>query len=234
MGQRPMTIQHRNLKHPQNEKGSFESMLITQIEELSKSRSRIFIDEEFAFVLYKGELRSFRIRLGEELSEECYCRIMGELLPKRAKLRTMNLLKSREYTVKQLHDKLREGGYPEKVIEEALAYVAGFHYTDDLRYALNFIRRHEGSRSRRRIEQDLLGKGIDRLTLEKAWTEWGEQGGSQNESRMVGELLAKKGFDQETAGQKERQKMYGFLMRKGFSGDVVRRAVLGGGLCEDF
>ena len=93
-------------------------MLITQIEELSKSRSRIFIDEEFAFVLYKGELRSFRIRLGEELSEECYCRIMGELLPKRAKLRTMNLLKSREYTVKQLHDKLREGGYPEKVIEE--------------------------------------------------------------------------------------------------------------------
>ncbi len=205
-------------------------MLITQIEELSKSRSRIFIDEEFAFVLYKGELRSFRIRLGEELSEECYCRIMGELLPKRAKLRTMNLLKSREYTVKQLHDKLREGGYPEKVIEEALAYVAGFHYTDDLRYALNFIRRHEGSRSRRRIEQDLLGKGIDRLTLEKAWTEWGEQGGSQNESRMVGELLAKKGFDQET----ERQKMYGFLMRKGFSGDVVRRAVLGGGLCEDF
>ena len=89
-----MTIQHRNLKHPQNERGSFESMLITQIEELSKSRSRIFIDEEFAFVLYKGELRSLRIRLGEELSEECYCRIMGKLLPKRAKLRTMNMLRS--------------------------------------------------------------------------------------------------------------------------------------------
>lgn len=208
-------------------------MIITQIQELSRSRSKIFIDEEFAFVLYKGELRSFRIRLGEELSEECYRKIMGELLPKRAKLRTMNLLKSREYTVRQLFDKLKEGGYPEKVIVEALDYVAAFHYTDDLRYAVNFIRRHEDSRSRRRIEQDLLGKGIDRLTLEKAWAEWEEQGGNQNESRMVGELLEKKGFDHETAGQKERQRMYCFLMRKGFSGDVVRRAVLGGGFCED-
>ena len=48
-------------------------MLITQIEELSKSRSRIFIDEEFAFVLYKGELRSFRIRLGEETAIRTIC-----------------------------------------------------------------------------------------------------------------------------------------------------------------
>ncbi len=201
-------------------------MTVTQIEECSRSRSRVFIDEEFAFVLYKGELRSFRIRQGEELDETRYRQIMTQLLPKRAKLRAMNLLKSREYTVKQLADKLKEGGYPRKIIEEALAYVAGFHYTDDLRYAVNFILRHESSRSRRRIEQDLLGKGIDRQTLEKAWGEWEEQGGSQNEDEMVGALLAKKGFDPETAQLKERQRMYGFLMRKGFSQEAVRRAVL--------
>lgn len=201
-------------------------MTVTQIEECSRSRSRVFIDEAFAFVLYKGELRSFHIRQGEELDEADYGRIMTELLPKRAKLRALNLLKSREYTVRQLGDKLKEGGYPEKIVEEALSYVAGYHYTDDLRYAVNFILRHESSRSRRRIEQDLLGKGIDRTTLEKAWREWEEQGGSQNEDEMVAELLAKKHFDPETAQLKERQRMYGFLMRKGFSQDAVRRAVL--------
>lgn len=201
-------------------------MKVTRIEEVSKSRSRVYIDEEFAFVLYKGELRSFHIREGEEVRAEDYRSIMEELLPKRAKLRAMNLLKSREYTVKQLHDKLKDGGYPEEITAQALDYVGSFHYTDDLRYATSFIRNHEGSRSRRRIEQDLLAKGIDRTTLEQAWAIWEEDGGCQDESAMIRELLEKKGFDREAADRKERQRMYGFLMRKGFPAELVRRAVL--------
>ena len=184
-------------------------MKVTEIEAVSKSRAKVYIDEKFAFVLYKGELRSFQIREGEEVSEEDYRNILEEVLPKRAKRRAMNLLKSREYTVRQLHDKLRDGGYPEKSIEQALDYVAGFHYTDDLRYAAAFIRNHEGNRSRRRIEQDLAGRGIDRDVLERAWGEWEAEGGSQD----------------------ERQRMYGFLMRRGFSAELVRRAVLSGRSC---
>ncbi len=206
-------------------------MKVTEIEAVSKSRAKVYIDEKFAFVLYKGELRSFQIREGEEVSEEDYRNILEEVLPKRAKRRAMNLLKSREYTVRQLHDKLRDGGYPEKSIEQALDYVAGFHYTDDLRYAAAFIRNHEGNRSRRRIEQDLLGRGIDRAVLEQAWAAWEEEGGSQDEDAMIRELLEKKGFDQDTADQKERQRMYGFLMRRGFSAELVRRAVLSGRSC---
>lgn len=201
-------------------------MLVTRIEELSKSRARVYIDEEFAFVLYKGEMRSFHIREGEEVKEEDYRSILEEILPKRAKLRAMNLLKSREYTVKQLYDKLKAGGYPENIIELALDYVGSYHYTDDLRYATAFIRSHEGSRSRRRIEQDLLGKGIDRSVLKQAWEDWEEEGGSQDEASMIRELLEKKGFDPEHADRKQRQKLYGFLMRKGFPGELVRRAVL--------
>ena len=167
-------------------------MKVTQIEEISKSRARVYIDEEFAFVLYKGELRSFHIRADEEVSEEDYRNIMEEVLPRRAKLRAMNLLKSREYTVKQLHDKLKDGGYPEEITEQALDYVESFHYTDDLRYATGFIRNHEGNRSRRRIEQDLLGKGIDRTVLEQAWATWEEEGGCQDEGAMIQALLEKK------------------------------------------
>ena len=42
-------------------------MLVTQVTELSKSRSKVYIDQEFAFVLYKGELRLYHIKEGEEL-----------------------------------------------------------------------------------------------------------------------------------------------------------------------
>ena len=203
-------------------------MRVTHIEELSKSRSRIFIDGEFAFVLYKGELRLYHVAVGEELSREDYQIIMGQVLPKRAKLRAMNLLKSREYTTKQLCDKLKKGDYPEEIIKEALDYVERFHYTDDLRYAVNYISGHEATRSRIRIEQDLLNRGIDRATLERAWQEWESRGGIQDEQSMIKELFRKRGYDPARADRKEVQRMGAFLMRRGFSGESVRKALFDG------
>ena len=200
-------------------------MRVTEITEVSKSRMRISTDEGLTFVLYRGELRRFRIRR-EEIEEEALRAVMEEILPKRAKLRAMNLLKNRDYTVRQLGDKLREGGYPEEIIGEALDYVQGFRYTDDLRYAENFIRCHIQDRSRRRIESDLLGRGIDRDTLESAWAGFEAEGGCQDEQAMIQALLAKKGFDRGTAQPKERQRMYGYLMRKGFDCEQVRKALL--------
>lgn len=203
-------------------------MRVTHIEELSKLRSRIFIDGEFAFVLYKGELRLYHVAVGEEFSLEDYQTIMERVLPKRAKLRAMNLLKSREYTTRQLYDKLKSGDYPEEIIKEALDYVESFHYTDDLRYAVSYISGHETTRSRRRIEQDLLNRGIDRATLERAWREWESQGGIQDEQSMIKELFRKRGYDPERADRKEMQRMGAFLMRRGFSGESVRKALFAG------
>lgn len=200
-------------------------MKVTALEELSRSRSKVYIDGEFAFVLYKGELRLYHLRVGEEIAQKDYDEIWNEVLPKRAKLRAMNLLAKREYTEKQLFDRLKAGFYPQEIIREALEYVAGFHYTDDLRYACDYIAGHEDSRSRRRIEQDLIGKGIDKHTLERAWARWEEQGGCQDEAAMIRALLKKRGYDAESAEIRERQKTYAFLMRKGFSGEAVRKAL---------
>ena len=106
-------------------------MTVTKITEISKSRIKIMIDEEFAFVLYKGELHLYQLKEGEEIPEEVYSEIMEDVLPKRAKLRAMNLLKARAYTEKQLTDKLREGGYPEMVVRNAIDYVISYGYLDD-------------------------------------------------------------------------------------------------------
>ena len=200
-------------------------MIVTQVVELSKSRSKIFIEQEFAFVLYKGELRLYHVREGEELAEENYNTIMQEVLPKRAKLRAMNLLKSKEYTTAQLRTKLKQGFYPDDVIEEALSYVASFHYTDDYRYAVDFITYNVENKSRRRIEQDLQNKGIDKETIMRAWAEWQELGGEQDEQAMIRELLKKKQYQSSQADYKEQQKIYAFLMRKGFSGEQIRKVM---------
>ncbi len=198
-------------------------MKVTRIEELSKSRSRVYLEQEFAFVLYKGELRLYHVREGEELAQEDYRRIVEEVLPKRAKLRAMNLLQGRDYTTAQLKAKLVQGGYPEEAAEQALAYVASFHYTDDLRYAVNYMVCNGNSRSRKRVEQDLLGKGISKDVVARAWAQWEEQGGSQDEAAMIRELLRKRHYDPGTADLKEQQKQFAFLLRKGFPAEGIRR-----------
>ena len=200
-------------------------MIVTGITELSRTRSKVELEHQFAFVLYKGELRQYHLREGEEIKEADYKAIMEEVLPRRAKLRCMNLLQSREYTTSQLRDKLRQGLYPESIIEEALAYVASFHYTDDLRYATDYITDHEATRSRRRIEQDLYRKGISQDTIEQAFMKWQSQGGEQDEISMIQALLAKKNYDPDTADYKEKQRLYAFCIRKGYSSEQIFKAM---------
>ncbi len=200
-------------------------MTVTQITELTKSRSKVYIEQQFAFVLYKGELRLYHIREGASLSEEVYEEIMKKVLPKRAKLRAMNLLKSKDYTRQQLITKLEQGLYPDDVIEEAVAYVESYHYIDDLRYAVSYIRCCADSRSRRRIEQDLMKKGISKSILLQAWNIWAEDGGEQDELQMIRSLLEKRHYDLQSSDIKERRRIYGYLLRKGYEPEKIQKVM---------
>ena len=202
-------------------------MTVTQLVPLSQNRYKVFIDMELAFVVYKGELRLFHVKVGEELTEEVYRQIIDELLPKRAKARAMNLLKDRDYTVSQLREKLVQGFYPEEAIEAAITYVESFHYLDDLRYAGNYIAFHADTKSKRRIMQDLTRRGIDQGTMERAWAEWEETSGGQDELKQIRRLLEKRHFDENTADFKEKQKTIAFLMRKGFEMSKIRKVISG-------
>lgn len=201
-------------------------MIVTQISEASKSRYRVYLDGQFAFILYKGELRRFQIKDNQELPEEIYQEIMTQILPKRAKLRSMNLLQSKDYTRRQLIDKLKQGEYPQECIEEAVAYVESYGYIDDERYARDFIEYHLTSRSRTRIETDLMRKGIDRDVIRMAFQQLTDLGVEQDELTLACELLRKKKYCADTATRQEQQKMYGFLYRKGFRPDIISRALL--------
>ncbi|MCM1117829.1 MAG: recombination regulator RecX [bacterium] len=200
-------------------------MTVTEIVELSKKRSRVCVDHELCFVLYKGELSQYGIAEGKELAEELYRKLFDELLPRRAKLRAMNLLQSRDYTESQLRDKLRDGGYPETVTAQALEYVKSFRYVDDLRYAGDYLTTFAGRKSLRRMEQDLQQKGIARTVIEQAVELWQEQCGGQDELQMACELLDKRHYDREASDRRQQQRMYNFLMYRGFSSDVIRKAL---------
>jgi len=194
---------------------------VTRIEPLGKNRSRIYIDESPAFVLYRGELSHYGIREGFELPEESRREIMEELLVKRAKLRCMNLLKSMDRTELQLRQKLALGDYPAEIIDQAIAYVKSFGYVNDESYAERYIELKRERDSRMQITYDLMRKGISKDVIQAAY----EEQEPADEGELIRRWMEKKHFEPETASAKEKQKMYMFLMRKGFSNGEVSRAL---------
>ena len=200
-------------------------MIVTDIVEVTKSRSKLFIDGSCAVVLYKGELRKYSLKTDQEISDEIYEELMAVILPKRAKLRSMKLLQNKDYTEKQLRDKLKLGGYPEKVIEEAVTYVKSYHYIDDDRYASSYIEYHAETKSRQRIFQDLQRKGIGKECIDRQWDKLEHMGVRGNEEEMIRKILEKKHYSGDDADFKEQRRMYAFLLRRGFTGDMVRKVM---------
>lgn len=198
-------------------------MIITDIVELTKSRSRIYLDGEFAFVLYKGELRLYHITKGEELTESDYREILHTVLPKRAKKRCLMLLQKKDYTEEELRRKLRDGEYPADSIEEAIEYVKSYHYVDDYRYCMSYISCYGDKYSKQQILTRLLAKGVDKKCIIEAYEESLDKGETASEEELIYAVLSKKNFDISTADIKSRQKMYRHLLYKGFSAEGIGR-----------
>lgn len=200
-------------------------MIITKMENLSSSRTKIYSDEDIAFVLYKGELRLYGIKEGEELPEDVWQDIKDNVLKKRARLRCMNLLKERSYTENQLKQKLTAGGYPQEMVADAVEYVKSYGYVDDRRYAADYIENQSEKKSRRRIEEDLQRRGISRELIREA-LENSEECGYESELTLAKELLVKKHYSPDSTDYKERQKIAAYLYRKGIGMQTIRAAML--------
>ena len=200
--------------------------IITKIEELDQKRSKVYINQEFSFVLYKGEIAQYKIRREEPIGESVYNVIKKEVLPKRAKKRCLNLLQKRPYTESKLRGKLKEGHYTEDIIDEAIEYVKSFHYIDDYDYACQYIFYHKERETRKKIEEKLMLKGINKEVLNQAFDDMYDDMEQQEiELQQAKKLLEKKRYDINCVEWKEKQKIYAFLARKGFSSSVIRAAM---------
>ncbi len=197
-------------------------MTITKIEPVTKTRYKIYLDGQPAFCLYKKELSLYGLTEGIDLTEEVYQQICRETLLKRAKLRAMHLLTQMGRTELQLKGKLLGGGYPEEVVEEALAYVKSFGYINDLEYAKSFILGRKDRKSRKEIYKALGEKGVDKNLIEEALEECLSQ---EDHLHAIQELLRKRHFDPEAADRKKTAKEFAYLMRKGFRYEDIRQVI---------
>ena len=197
-------------------------MTVTKIEPLSKTRYKVYLDGQFAFTLYKGELSRYHIEEESVMEEEVYG-ILQKLVIKRAKLRAMHLLTDMGRTESQLRTKLKQGGYTEEAAEAAIQYVKSFGYINDAEYTRSFIDSRKEKKSKKELYAALIQKGVSPEIIEQVFeeTDYGEEDSRQ----AIEALMRKRNYHPETADAKEKQKMMGYLMRKGFSYQDVRNVL---------
>ena len=201
-------------------------MTVTKLEAGSKGRISVYLDGEFAFVLYKGELSKYGIEEGAIVADDLRERVISEVINKRAKLRAMNLLKTRDRTEADVRNKLLDGGYPENSVDEAIEYLKSFNYIDDLRYAGDYIRFKSTCMSKAVIMRNLLQKGVDKDIIEQAYVEHSSDSSVSDtceEDELICKLIHKKCQNLASLDYTDKMKLFSYLYRKGFERDSIER-----------
>ena len=194
-------------------------MIVTSIEQHTKTKVKVCLDNRTDFQLYKREIDKYGINEGEELSN--YDEILNEVLIPRAKKRAMHLLEKMDRTKADIRSKLRRNGYPDEAINAAIEYIESYNYLNDERYAYMYVRNYCNSRSRNRIMQDLYRKGVDKDTINNAI----ESEYTVDEEELINMYIIKRGYDADNASMKDRDKMFRFLISKGFPLDEIQRLI---------
>ncbi|MBR1635296.1 MAG: regulatory protein RecX [Lachnospiraceae bacterium] len=186
-------------------------------------RSWVRFDGAEDICLYNKEIRRLGLEDGQEMPGTLYGQVIREILVPRARKRALHLLEKQDRTRANLRDKLLEGGYPASVADDAIAYAESYHYIDDERYARNYVYFHKSSKSRRRMVMDLQRRGIDRGLADRVLAEDYDT----DEDSLIHSLMEKRHYDPENADQKERSKMYRYLVSRGFDSNAVCEALRG-------
>ena len=194
-------------------------MTITEILPLGTKKSKVLTDEDFAFSLYRGEIKKMELEVGRELTEDFLKTELYPLLIRRSRERLLYLLKQRDYTEAELRRKFREGFYPEEIAELALDYGRSLRYVDDRRVAETYIRTRSGEKSARYIKTALRNRGVDKELIEEFL-----EAEAPDESVQICRELKKRRYSTELDNKAE-QRIYAALLRKGYTYGAIRDAI---------
>lgn len=196
-------------------------MLILAITPFDSKRMKVRLDNGMDLPLYKSEVRRLALSEGEEISDDKFNMIIDEILSVRCKSRALHLLEKMDRTEANLRQKLRDSGYPKICIDYAVDYCKEYHYIDDESYARNYVEYRQSSKSKNRIKQDLLGKGITADIIDSVLDECFQA----DEDVQIIKLLEKRHYNSTEATFEEKTKQFRYLASKGYSFAAINRCL---------
>jgi Uncharacterized protein conserved in bacteria len=195
-------------------------MMITRLEKGTQNKVKVYLDDEFAFLLYTSDIKRHHLAEQEELPEDTYHCILEETVFRRAKQKAMAILKRMDRTESELYTKLVRADYTDEIARRAIEYVKGFHYLDDERYALHYIQLKRATKSRIQIRMELIQKGIERETIDLLLQEE-----CSDDNEAIQKAIRRKTNDVDSLSYEQKQKLAASLYRKGFSKELIYKYI---------
>ena len=195
-------------------------MKITDVQKQKNNPKRysIFIDGEFAFGLDEIDVLYYKLFDCEEISEERFNYIKENVVFAKARETAIKYLNFKPRTKKEIILKLQEKEYSFDIIQRVISLLEKYDYINDYNYAGCFLRDKFNLKGFgiKRIKFELKQKGVSENIINQVIEE-----NSIDETEKAYNLVVKKyGIDDYDI--KEKRKIEGFLVRKGFSFDVIR------------
>jgi len=134
------------------------------------------------------------------------------------------LLKYRQRSEKEISDRLKKKNFSEELIKETIVFLQEKKFIDDLAFSRAWIReRLAHSIGPRRLKQELKSKGISKEIIENNLRQAQE---SYSEAETVRELAASRlGRMKNLEPGIAKRRLYAYLLRRGFSPDIVIDAI---------
>ena len=199
-------------------------------------RVNVFVDGEFRCGLAVEIAYGAGLRVGETVSEEMLETLERKDLLWKAREAAFNLLSYRARTESELRQRLRRKDYPEDVVEECVAELVEKGFVDDEAFAASFVRHRVRAKPRgvRRLVQELRAKGVESETAAAVVDRTLDD---ENVSELDLAREAAEGWARRALGAgvragasgrdapdpwEARRRLYGYLARRGFGGEVIR------------
>lgn len=198
-------------------------MVITKIElqKRNKEKANIHIDGKYAFSITVNGLLECGLKEGSEISTDDIEKIRGEDEPSLAVMEALNIISYSMKTERELRQKLRDKKYSDAAIEHAIQKAKKYGFIDDASYVASYIQSKAmpNGWGEQKIISMLLKKGVDmQLIKDKIAECYSEEDREDNAMNVARKYYTKlKGED----SRKNKQKLYGHLISKGFKYDIA-------------
>lgn len=198
---------------------------ITKIEAQKKNprRRSVFVDGKFAFGVDEEVVSKLRLKEKESLSEQKIKKIFIQKNENEAKEVALRFLSFRRRTEKEVKEKLQKKGFDEQTIKRTIEKLKEYDLINDLEFATAWVKERLAykPRGKKLLQQELWKKGIKKEIIDKVIQEL-----CHYEDKSALELLEKiKKRYKNLEPQVAKRRMYGFLLRRGFSYETINQAM---------
>lgn len=191
-----------------------------------KGRLSVFVDGQFVIGVGEAVAADLGLRVGREMTAEKLREVAGAEEVHKATEAALGLLEVRARATREIETRLKQKGYEDDVIAQVVEKLRQLELLDDSQFAAQWVEaraRLGGSRpiGRQRLRTELFQKGVGKDEIAQAV----EQVSDEDERALARAAASKKVRRVPTdpdALRAERQKLMGFLQRRGFGWDVVK------------